>query len=305
MTAYVPDPLTVLAAKLGAEALGDLDVVATQIVGAGTVNEVFRVEGSSGKVIVRLNAETHRVEEFSREREVMARARALGVKAPEVLKVGKLENVSYQVQSFVEGAHPKDSDLRRWEELGEVIRRVHEAAPDAADAEVWERQVAYGLNQLGATDPLQELGLLDSHRSASLIEAWAPLPGLKVGLCHGDVSMRNVIIDRDDGLILLDWGCAAFGVVPFVDVADIVGTFDPVGAAVTAFLNGYGTSWDEIQETMALTATLKAVDLCRWALERRPSELPRCLRQARWAFSFYLDGAPWSPRPASDGPLRS
>lgn len=296
------NPFTALATKIGADALGDRDLVVTHLVARGTVNEVYRVESSSGRVIVRINAEPHRVDEFPREREVMLLARGQGTNTPDVLKIGRIGDVSYQVQSFVEGTHPAGADLRRWEELGEVMHRVHQAPTGLADAREWERQVEYGLDQLGATDPLQELGLLDGHRSASLKDSWAPLPALAVGLCHGDVSMRNVIVDQNDRLVLLDWGCATFGVVPFADVAGIVGEFDPLGAPLTAFLTGYGTSWDKLRDTMALTATLKAVDLCRWAIERRPSELPRCLQQADWAFDFYLDGAKWSPRPSGADP---
>ncbi len=299
------NPFTALATKIGVEAVGDRDVAVTHLVGRGTVNEVYRVGSSSGQVIVRINGEPHRVDEFPKEREVMLLARGQGANTPDVLKIGRIGDVSYQVQSFVEGTHPAEADLRRWEELGEVMHRVHQAPAGLAAAREWERQVEYGLDQLGATDPLQELGLLDGHRSASLKDSWAPLPALAVGLCHGDVSMRNVIVDQNDRLVLLDWGCASFGVVPFADVAGIVGEFDPLGAPLTAFLTGYGTSWDELGDTMARTATLKAMDLCRWAIDRRPSELPRCLQQAHWAFDFYLDGAKWSPRPSGADPLRA
>ena len=112
--------------------------------------------------------------------------------------------------------------------------------------------------------------------------------------------MRNVLVDASGRLFLLDWGCAGVGVVPLVDVATVVGESDPTGPAMTAFLHGYGTRWDELQESLAPFATLKAVDLCRWAIDRRPEELPRCLRQARWALGFYLDREAWRPSPSGE-----
>ena len=293
--------LHALAAEIGAEALGETKVEVIPLTGRGTVNHVFHVAGSSDRVVVRLNSESHRMDEFRKEQWAMLRAREQGVATPDVLTIGRQEDVSYQVQTYVDGEHPDSQDLIRWEELGEVLSRVHRASVDGwRQAQNWGELVRYGLSQLGPQDPLRRHGLLDAYTSSSLGEIWEGQPDLPVGLCHGDVAMRNVLVDPGGRLVLLDWGCASVGVVPLADVKTVVGESDPNGPAMTAFFQGYGTRWDDLLESLTSFATLKAVDLCRWAIDQRPKELPRCLKQARWALGFYLDREAWQPRPSGE-----
>lgn len=54
-------------------------------------------------MVVRLNSEPHPLDEFGKEQWVMLRAREQGVSTPEVLALGRREEVSFQVQSFIVG----------------------------------------------------------------------------------------------------------------------------------------------------------------------------------------------------------
>lgn len=288
------DPLE-LARELGSTALSDSCPSVSQIREQGTVNEVFHVSGAEGDVIVRLNGEPYRFGEFEKEAARMALARSHGVSVPEVLKTGIRGGFAYQVQSYVAGTHLEDSDLRTWEELGATVRSLH-SIPPPDDENPWRNQVEYGICQLGPSDELRRVGLLTAGLSDELRARWSGLHDLPVGLSHRDLAFRNVL--RAAGpLVLLDWGSAEFDVVPFADLGKLVGEIEPGTPPLAAFLSGYGLVWDDVIDTLRATVTLKAVDLCRWAIDRRPSELDRCLSQARWAIDFFLNDVDWEPRP--------
>ncbi len=286
--------LTLLARDIAAPFLERADASVDHISDRGTVNEVFRVGGEFG-VVVRLNSDPHRFGEFEKESAHMELAGSRGVRVPEVLDVGIRDECAFQVQSFVPGSHPPAGDVTAWEELGRLIRRLHGIRPPKG-IDPWREQVEYDLSQLGPADRLRTLGLLSAERSDRLRDRWQDLATLPVGLSHGDIALRNVL--RADGeLVLIDWGSSDFDVVPYADLASLVGEIDPNSEAFDSFLRGYGVTRDEVWDTLRGTATLKAIDLCRWAMDRRPAELERCLRQARWALGFFLEGAGWSPRP--------
>lgn len=287
-----------LARALGSSALPDPSPSVTKISASGTVNEVFRVRGAEEDVVVRLNADPYRFGEFEKEAVRMAVARSHGIPVPEILETGRRDGFAFQIQSFVAGTHPSSSDLQVWEELGATVRRLHSiSSPD--DENPWRAQVEYGLSQLGASDELRQTGLLTAELSEDLEARWSELHDLPLGLSHGDVALRNVLRPDDGSLVLLDWGSSEFDVVPFADLGGLVGEIEPGTPPFTAFLSGYGADWKDLKETLRATATLKAVDLCRWAIERRPSDLDRCLRQARWAFGVFLDDREWEPKPVS------
>ena len=304
-----PENMRTLAASIGAEVLGTKPENVVLAVCRSGVNHVFRVEGPTDSVLVRLNAEPHRIDEFRKEQWAMLQAQKQGVDTPEVLALGGRGDVSFQVQSFIKGEHSDGDDCSLWAEIGQVLRKVHGVRESGGgdefieatamfSPESWREYVNYGLGELGPDDPLRAKNLLDEDTSSSLEAAWRALPDVELGLCHGDVSVRNVLVQPNGRLVLLDWGCARAGVVPFADVAHVIGEHDPTASAMEAFFEGYGTSWAKLEAPMAPIALLSAVDLCRWAIDRYPEELPRCLSQAHWALDFYWHHAPWRPKPS-------
>ena len=72
----------------------------------GKVDHTYRADGESDQVVIRLNGEPHREHEFGKEQWAMEKARSVGVDTPEVLALGRIDAVSYQVQTFIDGRHP-------------------------------------------------------------------------------------------------------------------------------------------------------------------------------------------------------
>ena len=297
-----------LALQLGRKALGTESVALSPMMSPGRVNYTYRIDGQSDRVVARLNTEADRAGEFLKEQWAMRQARSVGVLTPEVLAVGRIEDTCYQVQSYVDGRHPAADDTDAWSRIGVALRTIHSVRTQGwggklnlereTFAHSWEEHVRYGLGQLGETDKLRGLGLLDTNLSASLETAWnRDLFGLPCGLTHGDVSVRNVLLDPTGEVVFIDWGCCSSGLVPYRDVIDVVGEHDPLSSEFGAFLKGYGSSWSELEPEIGSIATLGAIDLCRWAIDQRPDQLPRCLSQAEWALDVYWRGRPWRPRP--------
>jgi aminoglycoside phosphotransferase (APT) family kinase protein len=117
-----------------------------------------------------------------------------------------------------------------------------------------------------------------------MIEALAQVP-LTFGLSHGDLAARNVLVRPDGVLVLIDWGSAACGPVPYTDLLTLYAHHDqdddPSGQDLAAFAAGYGLDLDEIRPTLEAVRRLTALDLVRWAAERRPDRLPELVDSAR------------------------
>jgi hypothetical protein len=87
------DSMSTLAASIGKEVLAAATVEAEEIAGLGSVNRVFRVWGPLDSVVVRLNAEPHRVDEFRVEERAMRLARGHGIPTAEILAIGHRDDV--------------------------------------------------------------------------------------------------------------------------------------------------------------------------------------------------------------------
>ena len=127
-----------------------------------------------------------------------------------VLAAGEVGDRAWMLQPFLRGTPGDELAPGRgeevWRGIGMQMRRIHavpargygETLSDlAAGSEAsWRRYLAYNLRELTARDPLLELGVLDRGLQAhlrGLFEHLATRP-LRFGLCHGDLSLRNVIV---------------------------------------------------------------------------------------------------------------
>ncbi len=144
----------------------------------------------------------------------------------------------------------------------------------------WREYLAYNLGELTDRDPLLHLGLLDRDAQAQLRERFTDLTRgpTRLGLCHGDLSLKNVIVD-DGSVQVIDWGCAHGHLVPHYDLGVILAeSLVEHSPEFVALLDGYGldpTSFSrEARAEVFNLQALEAVDKVRWALDRNPTRLP-------------------------------
>jgi len=274
-------------------------------VGEGSNNWVYRMGEGAGAIVIKLG-KPHRARfaarEHAKEHWCAIAARAVGGQTPESLAVGAFEGRSYQVQAFSPGRPPRpDEEGRAWEALGRWARAFHavpvagwgpELVGDGVFAGDWAAHLAYNIQALAADDPLLALGVLDADASADLrrrFERLAAKP-FKLGLCHGDLSMHNLLVDDEtgDALALLDWGCAGASPVPHHEINEIIRADRATSAQIDLFRKAYGLSDSAFAEVMADLPDLGAlrdIDTLRWGLAHAPDRLDALVHYAERALA--------------------
>lgn len=274
----------------------------------GAVNHVFVVGAADGRYVVRFAVDPKQDDVVDAEAWATARAAGVGVPSPVVVAVDRLDGIPYLVERFVEGrAGTSRRSLGLWRTLGGYARAVH-AVPVTADAPAslftrfgrdlpaaWAAHLRYGLAELTATDPLIALGVYPADRQDVLRRRLRSLEtaDLTFGLNHGDLALRNLIVPDDGPPVLVDWGSVNAGPSPLGDLLTLLEAHrsggDPSDEELAAFTDGYGADLRDLCRIAEDVALLGALDLVRWAIDRRPDRLPGAVDAARERVADRLD----------------
>jgi fructosamine-3-kinase len=254
----------------------------------GSVNRSFLVTTGTTRVVARIN-EFGELPRFQKEAWAITQASTAGVPVPNVVGVGNDQELSYIIESYIDGRRgdviPSAERPAMWREIGRLLKRIHTVSvagfgEDFADmtsggATNWERYLDYNLSALTPADPLLARGFLTTSDQDKLRRSFEGLRGLPrhFGLSHGDVSPSNVI-EGNGGLHVIDWGEANAHFVPHFDLGIILeDSLDSSSPEFGQLLEGYGL--DEaafralVPDVIALR-TLIRIDKIRWAIDRRP-----------------------------------
>lgn len=276
-----------LARRLCREELGRSLLAVEEICGLGSVNRVFALRLAGGeKLLLRLRPGALR--EYQKEVWCLRAAEAAGLPVPRPLLCGAEEDTAYLVEQFVEGrpgtALSGEEALSLWRELGRFAQALHQIPVQGFGLE-WagdncfcdsfsptlERQIAYNLSCLAEGDPVLALGGYPRSAQGSIRRLWAGLDPRRIplGLCHGDLSPRNLLCGPG-GATLVDFGCAAVHACPDYEVSSLE---RHSGDQWQAFLEGYGWSearWAAHRPRYAALLLLRRVDTLRWYLGTLP-----------------------------------
>ena len=300
-----------IASRIISGLLDESLIEVTPLIGKGSVNKVFIVETVSKKVVVRMSERNDALDEYAKEAWCIERAAARGVLVPPVLSVGRCAGSAFIVQSYIAGDEGRDSHVPRhviWRELGRFARLIHSISvsgfglklshmTQGEARQMWLKYVDYNLASLDENDPLIKLAVLTQPQSKVIKGVFADLRKREFtfGLNHGDISLKNTIIDVHGGVNLLDWGSAEASIVPHHDLIQILkmnmSEGDPDGEEILSFLGGYRISPAEYERMMPELdglLVLRAFDKLRWAIEWNPEELDRFVRHARAAVGRIL-----------------
>ena len=212
-----------------------------------------------------------------------------------VLSLGEREDQYYIVQSFLAGHHGADAVMNRdriSRRLGEYARIIHSISAEGFGDHLsageagkfdgsWENYISYNIESLRSDDKLIELGVLNRQQQGIVRSLFEQLKNTKLdfSLNHGDLSLKNTIVNRDD-VWLIDWGSAELNVVPHLDFVGVMGwsenSTQPGEIDLDSFLKGYGISADDFQEmksALRVFALLRDFDKLRWAIDRKPEKV--------------------------------
>lgn len=269
------------------------------IVDRGSVNHVFVVGSDTEKYVIRFPIDPLQDNDFDVEAWCLAQAADHGIPSPRVVANATLHGVPYLVQTFVDGAPPSSSGVTGWWTLGAYARIVHgialtDQAPDGLFSRfgrdvqsAWRSHLDYNDVELGAADPLLKLGVYAPERQGQLRSVVARLgeSQFDFGLTHGDLSLRNLLVPLDGPPVLIDWGSASVGPIPYGDLLGLVRMHRAGNVSgmneLAAFCDGYGLVLAELLPVMEDLIVLGHLDLVRWAIDNRPDRLGEIVATSR------------------------
>lgn len=295
-----------LVSSVSSTLLEDVEIRVVRILGRGSVNKVFIVEAPNTKFVVRINDQKESLEEYTKEAWCIDKAAVSGVPVATVIDVGVIEEHAYMVQAFIAGDEGRDSQLPRshiWRELGTYARLIHsievagfglklQDLTQGDSRESWFEYLNYNIERLNENDELIKLNVVTQSQSRIIRAIFEDLKGkpFNFGLNHGDLSLKNVIVDESAKVNLVDWGSAEASIVPHHDLIQMLKMNmlenDPDDAAIQSFLNGYGISqfeFEELRPTLESLLLLRAFDKLRWAIDWGIAGLESFMTHARQA----------------------
>lgn len=285
------------AERIAADFLQEQVKTSYRIIGKGITNQVCVVETEIHKVVVRMN-DKDTFPSFIKEKWCIEQAAAVGVPGPEVLSIGVVDETAYMIQAFVEGDNGLECTVPKpgvWRKLGEYVKLIHSIqvkgyggdlidtvhgefqSPSHAGSDgSWQGYVQYNINGLTEHDRLIELGVITQMESLKVRKRFEDLKSepFRFGLNHGDISLKNTIVNQANQVILLDWN-AEVNVAPHATVAQlmhyqILGLEEsPNVEEFKAFIDGYGISEKDLFDIRHFLL-LRAFDNLRWAIDRSP-----------------------------------
>ncbi len=269
----------------------------SEIVGKGIVNRTFLVETFEGKFIFRAR-EANATAEYRKEKWCLEQAHKLGVPSPQVIYIGVCEDVSYMIETCVDGINGFEGDKpeEAWFQIGSYAKKLHSIpvagfGMELADEQngvftdgfspTLERQIEYNISQLTPDDVFRSLGIYDESHLNDIVKVFEYVGwrGYRIGLNHGDLSLKNTMVDKNNNVSLIDYGCALAHVVPFYDFTYVLrdefraneanGTTEGM---IRSFMAGYGISpgeFNDMKKDIFAVMLLNAFDKARWAFDRR------------------------------------
>ncbi|MGO4547176.1 phosphotransferase [Paenibacillus sp. 2TAB23] len=311
------DSIVTKAVRIASDFLLEQVKTSYQIIGKGFVNQVCVVETESRKVVVRMNNKDA-YSSYMKEKWCIEQAATVGIPGPTVLSIGIVDETAYMIQAFVDGENGLDSTILKsdvWRQLGEYAKRIHaiqvkgygenlidpvhgefHSPPHPGSDGSWLGYVQYNINSLTEYDRLIELGVLTQTESLKVRKLFENLKErtFRFGLNHGDISLKNTIINQANQVILLDWENAEVSVVPHGAVNQLM-QYQLLGSEegprmedLNAFLDGYGINAEDLADGRSLLL-LKAIDNLRWAIDKSPDRVESYAAFAKQVVDLIMD----------------
>jgi len=182
--------------------------------------------------------------------------------------VGVFEEHAYMIQTYIAGDEGRNSKFPRkhiWGQLGRYARLIHSIEVAGFGLKLqdltqgdsrgsWLEYLTYNIESLNEKDELIKLEVVTPSQSRVIRSVFEDLKRqpFNFGLNHGDLSLKNVIVDESGRVNLLDWGSAEASIVPHHDLIQMLKMNmlenDPDDAAIQSFLEGYGVSQSEFEQ---------------------------------------------------------
>jgi hygromycin-B 4-O-kinase len=243
---------------------------------AGLSNLVFSAQHAEGELVIRLSPDQTRLNSYLKEQWAIAKAREAGVPTPEVLEVGNhVVPIPYMVSRKTLGLqaalHPERLKIvRQMGEFAAVINSL-ETKGFGSTFEWSHNQLSHNAtwceflhNELKLDERLGILGDAKILPAAQLKKLCPLLEGAagksrKPALNHGDIRLKNVLVNDDGKVIaLLDWETCTSNLAPEWELS--LALHDLSIDEKQAFIEGYGLDAGELEKIAAVIKTLNLIN---------------------------------------------
>ena len=274
-----------------------------EITGLGCVNRVFKVRTEDERYVVRMNDDPNRKLEFEKEKWCLDQLAELDIPAPKTLTVGVESGLNFMIQTFIAGKPGVDCEPaeqeKTWIRLGRYASSYHAIReidiPNARHLTFhgnWHKQLAYNIGLLEKDgDSLLANGIFQRSEYEVLKERLHRLTqkSFTYGLIHKDLCLRNVVVGRE--VFLIDWGMAEIGIVPHLEIGNMITSEEVTPEEINWFLAGLGIDEDEyrrIESEITLINLLDRLDKYRWAEDHAVTHIGEYTGKLRKAFGRAL-----------------
>ena len=242
----------------------------------GLTNFVFAINHAEGQFVVRISPDTNRLKTYQKEIWATRRVRVLGIPSPEVLKVGTVDSGEpYMISRRVSGTeathHPKRLSIIH--EVGRFAKEINsiqthnfgesfdwlESPPQPltwADYLDSEWNATERVEFLEKVEFISKEGIEQLH---SIIEE-AKTMDVRPTLSHGDLRLKNVIVDEDGEITsIIDWEecLSTFAAAWELSIA----LHDLSIDEKHAFLDGYGLEGSDV---VKMSSIVKAFNILNY-----------------------------------------
>jgi hygromycin-B 4-O-kinase len=242
----------------------------------GLTNFVFAINHAEGQFVIRISPEPDGLKAYQKELWATRRVRVLGIPTPEVIKVGTVQSGEpYMISRRVSGTeathHPKRLSIIH--EVGVFAKEINSIQTNNfGESFDWldspPQPVSWSDYFDNEWNAKERLRFLEEHKFVSkksveqlnsIIEE-AKRMDVRATLSHGDLRLKNVIVDEDGEITsIIDWEECLSTFSPAWELS--IALHDLSIDEKHAFLQGYGL---EDSEVVKMSPLLKAFNILNY-----------------------------------------
>ena len=274
---------------------------------AGLSNFVFLAQHAEGKFIVRISPVQEAINSFIKEQWSQLAAQKAGVPTAEILEVGvSVIPQPYMITRNIDGRpaseHPERLDIVR--QMGEIAANINSVRTHGFGATFewsnnllslnnsWKDYLENEFRYREKLECLEKRGLLPkvAARDIERICRDAARMKPKPTLSHGDLRLKNVIVDEDGKIAaILDWEKATSNLSPHWELS--IALHDLGIDEKQSFIEGYGITRRKLNDAIPLIKAFNilnyAGEIDRAAREKDKSGLERVRMRLDGFFDLY------------------